>query len=144
MGAGKTQRVIEAIRLSLGFNLVNGILMALIFWFFGEPILGLFHKDPEVVANMVIVMKWLGLSWIMEGLRLLAAPVFTNLGSSVPPMVLVAIRFFAIAIPLGWLLRDVWGFDGVLFAFALGNILAGLLSYIWMKKELPGSIESKR
>jgi putative MATE family efflux protein len=137
MGAGNTARVLRALNVSMVFNLFNGSLLALVFWFYGEPILSLFHDDPEVIANMVSVMKWLSLSWVLEGVRLLAAPVFTNLGTSVPPMVLVTVRFFVIAIPLGWFLRGPWGFDGVLFAFAVGNIVAGGASYIWMKKYLP-------
>ncbi len=138
MGAGNIGRVLQAVNVSLLFNLFNGVVLALAFWFYGEAILSLFHDDPDVIANMVTVMKWLSLSWVLEGVRLLAAPVFTNLGSSVPPMVLVTVRFFVVAIPLGWFLREPWGFDGVMFAFAVGNIVAGLASYTWMKKSLPG------
>ena len=137
MGAQKPGRVHRALRLSTQFNLVHGVGLAGIFWFFGESVLGLFHDDPDVVSYMVLVMKWLSLSWVLEGLRLLAAPVFTNLGSSIPPMVLVTLRFFGVAIPLGWVLRGTWGFDGVLFAFALGNVVAGVVSYVWLKQRLP-------
>ena len=137
MGAGNPRRVLKAVRLSLIFNLFNGVVLALAFWIYGEPILSIFHDDPDVVANMVIVMKWLSLSWVLEGIRILSAPVFTNLGTSTPPMILVIIRFFVVAIPLGWILRDGWGFDGVLFAFAVGNIIAGGASYMWMSKRLP-------
>jgi putative MATE family efflux protein len=137
VGANSTSRVLRSVDLSLAFNLFNGTALAVVFWVFGEPILSCFHDDPEVVDNMVMIMHWLSLSWVLEGVRILAAPVFTNLGSSVPPMVIVTIRFFVIALPLAWWLREFWGFDGVVFSLALGNVVAGIISYVWLKKALP-------
>ena len=137
VGANSVGRVLRSVDLSLAFNLFNGVGLALLFWFFGKPILSVFHDDPEVIEHMVMIMRWLSLSWVLEGVRLLAAPVFTNLGSSVPPMVIVTIRFFVVALPLAWYLRTVWGFDGVVFSLALGNVVAGIISYIWLKKVLP-------
>jgi len=138
MGANKPERILDSVQLSLNFNIFNGVILALVFWIFGEPILGCFHSDPEVVANMVLLLRWLSLSWVFEGIRILAAPVFTNLGSSVPPMVIVSIRFFLIALPLAWVVREEWGFFGVILALAAGNISAGALSYLWMRRELKG------
>lgn len=139
VGANSIGRVLRSVDLCLAFNLFNGTALAVVFWLFGKPILSCFHDDPEVIEHMVMIMRWLSLSWILEGVRLLAAPVFTNLGSSVPPMVIVTIRFFVVALPLAWFFRTSWGFDGVVFSLALGNVVAGIISYIWLKKVLPES-----
>jgi Na+-driven multidrug efflux pump len=139
VGANSIGRVLRSVDLSLAFNLFNGTALALVFWIFGKPILSCFHDDPEVIEHMVMIMRWLSMSWVLEGVRLLAAPVFTNLGSSVPPMVIVTIRFFVVTLPLAWYFRTAWGFDGVVFSLALGNVVAGIISYVWLKRVLPDS-----
>lgn len=68
LGAGKHERIISALRLSIIANLVIGVIVTLAFWTFTKPLLLLFNASDEMLLIGTPALKIIGLSIPLIGI----------------------------------------------------------------------------
>lgn len=136
LGAGKHQRMQEALRVVVRFNLTFGLLLAVLLWFFGPAVAGLFSDSAEVLSIGSHYLAIVPISYGTYGLVMSVNAAFNGMGRPAPPMMISFLRVFGIYLPLAWFGQWIWGLDGLFVATCLANLALGLIAYCWLKKHL--------
>jgi putative MATE family efflux protein len=133
-GAGKPERLHEALRILALFCIVFGLFLAIVLSVFGTRLAGLFGGHAEVVAITATYLMIVPLSYGAYGLIMSVNAAFNGLGHPWPAMVISAGRVLYIYLPLAWLGQYWWGINGIFIATAMANIILGLWAWLWLKK----------
>ncbi len=127
-GAKDQRRFQAALRFDLlvvcGFALVMTVIMFLL----APMIITWFMKDPTVVREGAVMVRWLVSSSTLAGLVLVFTTVFQSMGKAVPALLLSIARqgvIFAVAIII---LAYFFGYQGIIAAQAVADLLTALLA----------------
>ena len=140
-GAGKTDRVKKGMWVTVGMSVIYTALTGILLLAFAHPVIGLFSKDPQVIAYGVQAMKYFCPFYFLLGILHSLAGAVRGTGKTVPPMVilLAALCVFRVF----WVQLIVPRFDtidGVYLLYpvswALGLLLMAV--YTWKGNWLPG------
>ena len=133
-GAGKSDRVREALRIAVRWCWLWGGAVCVLFALTAGHVAGWF-SEGEPVAQVTRLYLWiLPLSY---GAMTACFQVTTTLNALHRPLYatcIALIRMFALSIPLAWLGAQAWGIPGLFAGLAAGNLLAGPLSYLWLRR----------
>jgi putative MATE family efflux protein len=135
-GAGKVERLHEALRVLTYFCLGFGVVLALLLGIFGAGIATLFGDHPEVVGIAALYFMIVPISYGAYGLVMSVNAAFNGLGRPWPAMVISAGRVFYIYLPLAWLGQYLWGMIGIFIATAFANIALGIWAWCWLKTHI--------
>ena len=102
-GAGKPERLHEALRVLTLFCLLFGLLLAILLSIFGAQLAQLFGGHAEVVAITATYLMIVPLSYGAYGLIMSVNAAFNGLGHPWPAMIISAGRVLYIYLPLAWL-----------------------------------------
>lgn len=131
-GAGKYDRIVEAIRQGFGFIVLYGISCAIILALFHDAIPSLFDPNPEVIHAAGLFLLAVPIGYIGMGIAMVVGATFTGMGNPRPSVVMSLARLSIVYLPLailgGWLFGPV----GIFAAGALANLLvaAGAVVFI--------------
>ncbi len=134
LGAGKLERVREAVRLSTAFAFLFGLAVALILIVLAGPIAGLFSDAPEIVSVTRLYLWIVPLSYGGAGTIMICNAAFNGLGWPGRAVVLSLARMVVLYLPLAYLLGQVFGVQGIFAATALANLLVGIAAYFWIRR----------
>jgi putative MATE family efflux protein len=111
-GAGKVERLHEALRVLTLFCLLFGLIMAIVLGVLGAEVARLFGDHPEVVAITAVYFMIVPISYGAYGLVMSVNAAFNGLG------------------------RHWWGMIGIFAATALANIALGIWAWCWLKAHI--------
>ncbi len=136
LGARLWRRVHRAAWLSSGFGLVYGLLAWAVVGSLASWIAQAFNQDPEVVATSV---RYLRIVPIGAGPSAVAAITGSALNAMLQPRasaLLSLIPMFCLTIPLAWLGSQWIGLEGIFWAAAISNIIAGGAATLLLRRQL--------
>ena len=134
LGAGKVERLHEAVRVLTLFCLVFGVVLALMLGIFGADLAALFGDHTEVVTITATYLMIVPISYGAYGLVMSVNAAFNGLGRPWPAMVISAGRVLYVYLPLAWLGQHWWGITGIFVATAAANLLLGAWAWLWLRK----------
>ena len=140
-GAGKNERLNEALRVLTLFCLAFGLCLAVILGIFGADIAALFGGHDAVAKIAATYLLIVPISYGAYGLVMSVNAAFNGLGNPWPAMLLSAGRVLYIYLPLAWLGQFLWGIEGIFIATALANIILGVWAWKWLKRYIHSGIE---
>lgn len=126
-GAGKRERVSEALKFSYVVCAVWAGIMGLFFWLAAEPIVGIFSDDPEVLTSATSYLAIVPLSLWGYGVVIITAGAFNAMGKSHYGLAQYLVRTAVLYIPLSFVAARMAGSDAVFYGIALANALAGII-----------------
>jgi len=132
-GAGNYKRLWEAFKkATLGVSLLLLVITALI-EIFTPWIVGVFAKDPDLLATSITAMRISMISMTLIGFNVLVTTTFQGLSRGVTALVLSLIKQFVVFIPLLFLGRYLWGLTGIWISWPIADSLSTLVSlaFIW-------------
>ena len=136
-GAGRTDRVEQAFRVSYRICLIWSTFMAVVLALLAGPILTLFSNDPELIEMARPYFYIVPITVFAYGFVFVSAAGFNALGRPTYGFVFTVIRSLALyapAVALGtWLFGLVGAFGGV----AVANLLSGAVAYYWSLNRAP-------
>jgi len=111
---------------------------------FARPILEIFHRNPEdplrdlVISTSVTGMWTFGMSAAFFALSIVSLAPFRASGKTQYDMLISMVRLWGLRVPLSYILGILLGYGslGVWVGMALSNLIAGLLAYALMEKDL--------
>lgn len=109
LGATNTERAKSSGWYAAGFNAVTMALLALVYWTFGKPLVGLFDDEPEVVAMALDYFRWVGLSYVGLGTGVVLGSAIQGAGATRQALLLDAAVVLLLQLPASVLavsLRD--------------------------------------
>ncbi len=115
--------------------LVTGVLATLLYFVFREPIIRLFISDGDVVAYGVEMLAAYMLSGPVIGILFVNMNCMQSVGHAFPAAVLSVLRQGVLLIPLLYLLRALFGLNGVILGQSVTDYIAVALSVIMWRRE---------
>ena len=135
-GAGKYDRVQQAYRLAVCWNLVVSAVGFCLFQFFPGPILSLFGSgEPLYFEFATRFMRIFLFMVLVNGVQLLSSNFFTAIGKALKGLLLSLTRQVFFLIPLILILPLRLGIWGVLLAAPIADGIAFLLSVLLVARE---------
>jgi putative MATE family efflux protein len=136
LGAGKIDRLNEALNVLTGFCITFGIVLAIILALFGSKIAGLFGDHQVAIETAIAYLMIVPISYGAYGLVMSVNGAFNGLGRPWPAMVLSSGRVFYIYLPLAWIGQYFGGLYGLFVATAAANLCIGYWAWFWLKKTI--------
>lgn len=135
-GAQKIERVQTALNSSMVVSLIWSAFMAFLLSNFGHYIMPLFNSDPKVVESGSIYFQIVPISFGFLGMRLIACSSFNAMGKPFFATALVVLNLIFLFLPLVYLGSRFYGMKGVYYAWAISNIIAGLVSFFLIRSSI--------
>lgn len=129
-GAKKFNRVHETLKLSINFNIVWSILIAIILGLFANQIAGIFSESEEMTSIMVLFFFLVPFSYCFGNLIMGWGSAFNAMGMPQRSVVMIFTRMIILLVPALYIGEKYYGIQGIFMAIALTNIIAGLFFHI--------------
>ena len=135
-GARKYDRVKQAYRLAIQWNLVVSAIGFILFQFFPRPIISLFGSgEPLYFEFAVLFMRTFLFMVAVNGVQLLSSNFFTAIGKAMKGLLLSLTRQVFLMIPLILILPLRFGIFGVLLAAPVADFAAFVVSAALVRRE---------
>ncbi len=131
MGAGRHERIIEALRLSLRFSIAWGIGISILLWLGSDLIAGLFSDDHQVQQGLAAFLHLVPAGFAGAGTFMVIVATLNALRRPLLGTLLNALRLFGVVLPAAWLGSEMGGLEGLYAGLALANLSTGLLAAVW-------------
>ncbi|EHM09539.1 putative efflux protein, MATE family [Thermanaerovibrio velox DSM 12556] len=127
-GAGKLDRALRAVYLSLAGASVISTGAFLVMLLFPEEIFSLFTSDVSLVSLGARTLRTMGMGFALVGLQVAGTGVFQAVGKGLVAFMLSLSRQVFLFIPLLLLLPPVLGLKGVWLAFPLSDLMSAAIT----------------
>lgn len=133
-GAGKPQRVRQAIRFTAGVTVAYAAVVMLVMELFPAVLIRLFNSEPEIVSAAVPALRLYYCMFLFMSLQMVGQSTFTALGRAKHAIFFSLFRKAIVNAPLTVLLPMCWGLGttGVFAAEAASQLLGGLACFTTM------------
>ncbi len=139
-GAGKFDRVKEALRLTNRFSLAWGVFTFVFMLLTGKFIVSLINADEVVVAVTQSFFLIIPLSIGFMGIMQIASSSFNARGLPMPALIISVVRTFVVYVPLAVIADRYWGYVGIFVATALTNVVVGVIAWYWNQQSVQKAI----
>ncbi|MBK6344095.1 MAG: MATE family efflux transporter [Flavobacteriales bacterium] len=130
LGAQQPDRAQRSVWLCGHYNMVFMVLVTLFFWIGAPWIVSFFAQSAEADATAITALRIVSCGYFFYGYGMVLAQAFNGAGDSLTPTWLNAICFWAIEIPLAYLLAIIAGLGpaGVFASVAISESILAVLS----------------
>ncbi|MBT7827434.1 MAG: MATE family efflux transporter [Bacteroidetes bacterium] len=133
IGANKIDRVRNGYRATLLMSSGISIAVTIFVVFFGNSLMGLFSKDPDVVRigheYLIIVSSF----YILFSFMFMTNAVLRGAGDTVAPMIITLLALWVIRVPASYLLSLKFGETGIWWGIPAAWGFGAVFSYIYYK-----------
>lgn len=134
LSAGKELRIQHSLRLCALFCLGSGLVIALILALASGFVPALFSQNPAV-TDVTRLFLWIApISYGAYGVVMVMNAAFNGLGKPMPAVYISVTRMLLLYLPLAIVGRQWFGIAGIFGAYAVANLLSGLLSFLWARR----------
>ncbi len=134
LSAGRERRIQTSLRLCAIFCMACGLIIALLLAAAAGFVPTLFSQNPEV-TDVTRMFLWIApLSYGAYGVVMVMNAAFNGLGKPMPAVYISVTRMMLLYLPLAVVGRQLYGIAGIFGAYAIANLLSGLLSYLWARR----------
>jgi putative MATE family efflux protein len=131
-GAKKNDRVKAALKVTVLITTMIGFIFSFVALVFPRILLTMFTTDQELLDMGVVALRIIISTMLFLGLQTCGTTYFQAIGKSLPSIFLGMSRQFIILIPLVLILPRFFGLIGVWIAFPSADILASIITIIWL------------
>lgn len=133
-GAGKIKRLLKTVKVAniYAFSIMlAGFVLCQIF---PSQILKIFDASDNMLAIGVPALRIISFSFLVAPFSIVSSGTFQALGKGTFSLIISLIRQLIVILPLSYLLSRVMGMKGVWVAFPIAEIVAGILTIIYLRK----------
>jgi len=134
LSAGKEGRILQSLRLCALFCLASGLMIALLLALAAGFVPTLFSQNPEVTSVTRLFLWIAPISYGAYGVVMIMNAAFNGMGKPMPAVYISVTRMMILYLPLAFVGRHWFGIAGIFAAYAVANLLSGLLSYFWARR----------
>lgn len=131
-GAGKKDRLIKTLKLSIIYAVGLMLLGVIIFQLFPAPLFALFDASETMFAIGIPALRIISLSFIFAGFCIVCGSLFQALGNGVYSMVVSIARQLLVLLPVAYLLSLSGKVEAVWWAFPVAEIVSLSLTVFFM------------
>ena len=133
-GAGKIKRLLKTVKIAniYAFSIMlAGFVLCQIL---PVQILKIFDASDNMLAIGVPALRIISFSFLIAPFSIASSGTFQALGKGTFSLIISLIRQLIVILPLSYLLSRVMGMKGVWIAFPIAEIVAGILTIIYLRK----------
>lgn len=135
-GAGKPERVAEAVRVARRFALVWGLMLFAVFGLFGTTIAHVFTDDTSVILVVRDYLRIVPVGYGLVGILMVSSSALNALNKPLHSTALSTIRLFVLYLPLAFLGSRLIGLNGVFAAAAVASVLTGIAAWCVISRRI--------
>ena len=136
-GAGRTDRVREAFKVSYGICVIWSTVMAVVLALAARPLLNLFSNDPQLIELALPYFHIVPVTVFAYGFVFVTAAGFNALGRPRYGFIFTFIRSLVLYAPAVAIGVATGGLTGAFIGIALANIMSGALAIFWSLTRAP-------
>ena len=140
-GAKKYDRVKETIQKAIVYGCVVAGFIYIMIVVFAKEIIGVFSTDATLLAATPRAMLLVFLASPIIAIQLIGSAYFQAAGKALPALFLTLLKQGFFLIPLAYILPMYYGVDGVWYSFAIGDVLATIITYIVVRREIKKNLQ---
>jgi len=135
-GAKLFERVNKLVTLSIrtatliALGIFTGIMV------FTPQLVSLFTTDPILIEKSTIGLRLVFLATPLIAMNLLGSAYFQAVGKAMPALLLTLTKQGFFLIPLLFILPNIFGLNGVWYAFPIADLGAAIITFWFLRKEL--------
>ena len=141
-GAKKYDRVKETINKAIIYGCVLASIIYVAIIIFSEQIINVFTTDETLIAETPRAMLLVFLVSPIITIQLVGSAYFQAAGKAKPALFLTLLKQGFFLIPLAYILPIYMGVDGVWYSFAIGDVLATIITYVVLKREMKRNLNN--
>ena len=133
-GAGKIKRLLKTVKVAniYAFSIMlAGFVLCQIL---PVQILKIFDASDNMLAIGVPALRIISFSFLIAPFSIVSSGTFQALGKGMFSLIISLIRQLIVILPLSYLLSRIMGMKGVWVAFPIAEIVAGILTIIYLRK----------
>ena len=140
-GARKYDRVKETIQKAIIYGCVVAGFVYIMILVFAKEIISVFSTDATLLEATPRAMLLVFLASPIIAIQLIGSAYFQAAGKAFPALFLTLLKQGFFLIPLAYILPMYYGVDGVWYSFAIGDILATMITYIVVRREIKKNLQ---
>jgi Na+-driven multidrug efflux pump len=133
-GAARFDRIWKSLHLSHRFAFFWGLTMLVLLAAAARPVASVFSDSSTVVDTTVRYLRLVPIGYGLQGVLILSNTTLNVLRRPLHAAVLNLIQMFLLYIPLASLGSRLVGVPGIFGAFAIANVIAGMISFYWVRR----------
>ena len=134
-GAGKKDRMSQAIKISTIYGFLLGTIFLAVFCLFGTKLAGVFLHDESLIHQAGYFISILGLSAPMLGIINMITSYFQALGAAVKSLVITIMRNVILFIPAVIILNSLFQLGGVIAAQPIVETVLSIICIVMYAKD---------
>jgi putative MATE family efflux protein len=137
VAAGQPGRIFQSLRLCALFCLGSGLIIALLLAALADWIPMLFSENPNVTSVATQFLYIVPISYGAYGIVMIMNASFNGMGKPMPAVHISLARMVIIYLPLAFVGNHFFGINGIFAAYAVANIITGVLAFAWARSSVP-------
>lgn len=133
MAAGRSDRILAALRLCMLFCVGSGVVIALLLALSSEWVPSLFSENSAVTDISTLFLYVVPISYGAYGTVMVMNAAFNGMGKPMPAVNISVARMAFVYIPLAFVGNYFFGIVGIFLAYAAANVITGVIAYYWAK-----------
>jgi putative MATE family efflux protein len=131
-GAGKKDRLVKTIKLSIIYAVAIMLVGMLVFQLFPTQLFMLFDASPTMLAIGIPALRTISISFLVAGYSVVCSSVFQALGNGIYSMTVSVARQLLVLLPVAWLLSRLGDVNAVWYAFPIAEVVALTLCTVFL------------
>lgn len=131
-GAGKKDRLVKTIKLSILYAMGIMVIGFLVFQFFPTQLFAMFEASEAMLAIGVPALRIISISFLFAGFCIICGSVFQALGNGIYSMLVSIARQLVVLLPVAYLLARLGNVNYVWWAFPIAEIMSLIMSAIFL------------
>lgn len=132
-GAKNKERLREVIKFDLLVQMIIAFVGGAILMLFAPQMIRLFMNDPAIMETGALLLRRMLLGLPFIGIFLVCSTLFMSAGKSLPTLILSLSRQGILFMIVLFVLVKIWGYNGVITAQPVADLLSALLGIILLK-----------
>ena len=133
LAAGRERRILRALWLCTAFCIVSGLVIAAGLALASGVLPSLF-SDSDSVTGVTSLFLWIvPVSYGAYGMVMVMCAAFNGMGNPMPAVYISVGRIALLYVPLAVIGGYFFDIAGIFFAYAIANVVSGILSYQWAR-----------
>jgi len=137
-GAKRMDRVKEGQRYAYGFAFAFGVVIALLFAVFAEPMARIFSDDAEVIDVLARYLRIVSLGYGLMEIHRYSGLFLSGLKKPMHSFGVNLVRLLVLLLPLSLLGSRYYGLNGIFWARAVSDLVSGGVAIFWSVRVLQG------
>lgn len=133
-GAGKKDRLIKTIKLSIAYAMALMVIGFAVFQLFPTQLFSLFEASETMLSIGIPALRIISVSFLLAGFCIICGSVFQALGNGVYSMFVSIARQLVVLLPVAYLLSLSGNVAYVWWAFPIAELMSVVLSGFFMSR----------